>query len=86
MAENKPQTYTYERAEHLINNMRQKVLTRFCPLANIICRQDCACYVDGEVIQAEWEDVELYYIFEPHCNSPLINGVIEVEGGVYCNH
>ena len=74
-----------ERTEGLeieLNISKGKMLSRFCPIINNSCREDCACFEKGKIRMVRYSDgskkekVQLAW-----CSHPFIGGtgIVAVE-------
>jgi len=59
--------------ENRINNSIEKQCRKFCPLLRANCTWECVCFEPAMF-------TETNHFFEATCKSPLIDGVISVEG------
>ena len=66
---------TDQEKEKKTRDSNKKFHAKFCPLIKDYCRQDCVCF-DSAMFS------ETKHFFEASCRSPLIDGVISVEGNL----
>ena len=57
---------------------------RFCPLIRDNCKGSlCMAWIGGNIIRDPDTDNNEVEVALPHCNSPIIEGVIEIKGMPY---
>ena len=67
-------------AEKQIIIAREEMLNKLCPIWKSKCMPTCMCFTEGSIVEVNIRGEKGFRYYTASCKSPLISGVIEVEG------
>ena len=66
-----------EDLERELNISKEKMLSKFCPIINNGCREDCACFEPGVISRIpNYKDIIVDHLQTAWCKHPFIDGFL----------